>query len=212
MQNLFYILILLLPISIYGQDDHFEKKNALKISPFEFGRAEFQISYERYFGDRSSSFLFVPSVILKDNGDEGIFGWQLMSQYRFYLTHIGKNDEHVFLGLYNLAFYTGVYALYRNSQEDYLFSFWDDIKMESIDMIFRKEIDAGEAGTILGIQVDITSRIQLDFYVGGGIRITSVNDSIDPNFMGYYREEYGVFDQEYQGVKPRLGFNLGITF
>lgn len=208
-------MLTLIPLTIISQGNNnvFATKNALKISIFEFAKEEFQISYERYFNDRKSSFTIMPSVILKDNVESQKEGWSVMSQYRFYLTHYNKGNANNFLGFENYGLYTGVYASYLDFSEDYTSYYWDNVNMMSITKAQTKDISAIEGGLIVGMQIDFSTRIIMDFYLGGGIKKTELKDTMDedPNDNNYYNS-YGVFDREYEGVKPRLGFQLGFTF
>ena len=115
---------------MWGQETeeaHFSRKNAIKISPIEFGNAEFQISYERYFGERKSSIQITPSFILEENGDRSKEGWQAMAQYRLYLTHLKSSEGKSFWGMHNVGFYTGLYGLYFNQNEDIVEYSWDPV-------------------------------------------------------------------------------------
>ena len=206
-------IALLLPLIGIGQSDHFSRQNAIKISPVEFGKAEFQLSYERYFGDRSSSLTISPSFILKENSFESKEGIQIEGQYRFYLSHLRKDQRNVFLGFHNIGLYTGIYLRYMDYSEDYQHYWYDNELGEHQTQEFTKTVNATESGALIGIQIDITQRILLDFFVGGGIRYTDLTDSKDGviNEEIYY-EDYGVFDPEYKGVKPRIGFQIGVLF
>jgi len=218
MKNIILILFisfLFFPDS-YGQENtsHFTNQNALKVSPFALGKATFQVSYERFFMNRRSSLFIAPSVIIKETNDQSKTGWELMGQYRLFLTHVRKDEQPTFLGVHNYGFYTGLYGLYFISTEDYMVNYWDNTDGIQKHEKSTRDIDATEGGVLLGIQVDITPRILIDFYVGGGIRNTDVMDSfLDDNPpTDYYYADYGVFDPEYKGVKPKIGLLLGITF
>lgn len=211
-KNILIILLSLITLSTYAQDTHFENKNSLKISVFEFGRAEFQCTYEHYFGNRSSSISIMPSIILTENREEYTKGFQIMGQYRIYLSHLRSDEQHVFLGMHNIGFYTGAYGLIRDQKEDYSFGYWDNSKNEYVNDIYSKTVLAYEGGVIIGIQIDITSRIVLDYYMGGGVRYTDNTDTFEDPGDDIYIDSYGVFDQEYQGVKPRFGLQVGIVF
>ncbi|MDF1697995.1 MAG: hypothetical protein P1U56_19260 [Saprospiraceae bacterium] len=207
------IIALFMCFSGFGQSDHFSNRNALKISPVEFGKAQFEVSYEHYFGDRSSSFSISPSVILKENNQESIEGFQIGAQYRFYLSHVRKDERRVFLGFHNIGLYTGLYGQYLDYKEDYQYMWYDNQQGEPMSGEFTKDVTAMEGGAIIGVQIDITNRILLDFFVGGGIRYSDYVDTreavVNP---GDYYNEPGIFDPEYQGVKPKIGFQLGILF
>lgn len=212
MKKLFLAFIAsLFLFSSYAQNDMSVqcKKNAIKISPFEFGRAEFQLSYEKYFNNRKSSISIVPSIFLRDNEEEKATGWQLMSQYRFYLTHFNGEAERMFLGLYNVGFYTGIYGLYLDYSEDFLRGVYDPITYEYIMTPHSKTVNSFEGGPLLGVQIDITKRILIDFFVGGGIRWSDYTNSYADEVENF--GSFGVFGAEYTGVKPKLGFSIGIT-
>jgi hypothetical protein len=213
MKHSLYILLFLLPFFGISQENHFDQQNAIKISPFEFGQAQFEMAYERYFGDRSSSIMILPSIYLKDDLKESKTGFQIGAQYRVFLSHLRSDQKRVFLGLYNIGFYAGVYAQYLDYEEDYQFTWWDNSKGESFTDNFTKDISSTEGGAILGVQFDITNRILIDFYVGGGIRYSSFTDTrtevVDPSD---YHDDVWVFDPEYKGVKPKIGFQIGFMF
>jgi len=197
----------------YNNDYRYDfKSNSIRISPAEFGRAEFQINYERYFKNRSSSITISPSVFLKENREQTIEGWQVMGQYRFYLSHLNKANQRNFLGMENYGFYAGIYGLYMDYTEDFLQFYWDDETQTQYSETFRKEVTAIEGGALIGVEVDITKRIQVDFFVGGGIRYsdyTNTYEDLMPDDVYYYDN---VFDPEYQGVKPKVGLSLGVSF
>ncbi len=213
MKIILQFLIILIPFCANSQSDHFDQKNAIKISPVEFSRAQFEMSYERYFGDRSSSLVLLPSIYLKDDIMESKEGFQLGAQYRFYLSHVRSDEKSVFLGFHNVGLYTGVYAQYLDYTEDYQFYWWDMEKMESVTLGMTKDVTSVEGGAIIGVQIDITKKILIDFYIGGGVKYSDLTDTktdiINPN--DYY-EDVSVFDPEYKGVKPKLGFQLGFLF
>lgn len=213
MRNILVFICILMATTVIGQSDHFAMRNALKISPVEFGKAQFELSYERYFGDRNSSLIINPSFFLKENNQESIEGVQIGAQYRIYLSHVRSDQRDVFLGFHNIGLYTGLYGHYLDYKEDYQYSWWNMEQNTQESGEFTKDITAMEGGALIGVQIDITNRILLDFYVGGGIRYTDVMDSKDGVVdEDYYYDESGIFDPEYQGVKPRIGFQLGVLF
>lgn len=185
--------------------------NVLKINPTVFGRAEFNLSYERYFNNRKSSLTLSPSVYLKENLSQTINGWQIAAQYRFYLTHFNKQNRKVFLGMENFGFYSAVYALSQDYYEEFQNGYWDPMTSEYSMKKFEKDVKAYEGGALIGLQIDITKRIVLDFNVGGGVRFTDYYNTYE-EFAQDNLQDYSVFDPEYQGVKPKLELLLGITF
>lgn len=212
---LFFICLFCLGTIAQAQEAsaHFSEKNAIKINPIGFGNASFQITYERFLGDRNSSILLSPTITLKETNEESIEGWEAMAQYRFYLTHVRKDKQKTFLGVHNYGFYTGVYGLYSQYQEEFRRGYWDDVNQVEVIDDYEKNINAFEGGALIGIQIDVTQRILIDFYVGGGVKQADITDTyLETAPPNYYYETYGVFDPEYKGVKPKLGLLIGFTF
>lgn len=211
-----YIIVLLVistSLQSQSQDKIFTYNNAIKINPAGFRNAEFQVTYERYFQDRKSSISIIPSYILEESNGFSKQGWQFMSQYKFYLNHFNKLKRETFLGAHNYGFYSGLYGLYQDFEEDYMASYYvakTDVWETST---FTKRIKASEGGAIIGIQIDVTERILIDYYVGGGLRFSKINDTYqDVENPDNYYETYSVLDPEYKGVKPTMGMTLGILF
>jgi len=189
----------------------FEKNNALKINPFAFGQAEFRIAYEHFFKNRQSSISLIPSYTLREAATEDVKGWQIMSQYKFYLTHLNKDERKNFLSVYNYGFYCGVYGLFNHLTSDYERTYWIPDSGDSVTDRYQMEVDAFEGGALVGLQTDITKRIVFDFYVGGGLRDGKMIDTFDAVESHDYYNDQSVFNPTYKGVRPRIGFQLGVT-
>ncbi len=214
MKKILFIPILFLAITFcQAQEAETYLNNVIKINPFLFGQSQFQLSYEHYFKNRKSSVLLMPSYLLKDSRDTELQGFEIMGQYRFYLTHYNKNERKTFLNMYNYGFYAGLYALYLNYDETFTRYTYNPITFENESNSYKKSIQSIEGGALLGLQMDISRRIVLDFYIGGGLRKSEVEDSyLDSNIEAEYYGEYSVFDFEFTGIKPKVGLMLGITF
>ena len=156
----------------------------------------------------------MPSIIPKKIYPESEEGYQIMLQYRYYLTHIRKDEVNTILGLHNFGFYAGFYGLTIDYSRDYIPSFYVENSMLYFDKIFSRSSSSFEGGSLIGLQLDITKRILLDIYAGGGIRKTDFTDTIenDPYYSENYKHYFNVFDRECNGIKPRLGLQLGILF
>jgi hypothetical protein len=176
----------------------------LKLSPFEFGRSQFQVGFERYYNDKTRSIVILPSFILKRSNNEKSDGVELGLQYRMYLS---QNDGGIF---HHIGYYSGVYGLGLVMREEYNLLKYGPNNQNGTPYTATNKIQSVEGGVLLGIQIDITERIVLDFFAGGGVRYSNVSDQrIEQE--NYY-SDYGVFDREYTGIKPRIGFQLGVTF
>lgn len=210
-----FLLLGLVSIGLINAQEtpRFEYSNAFKISPIEFGSSRFQITYERYINDRSSSFLAIPTIILKENGQESKKGFEMMLQYRFFLTHLRKGINKT-LGMHNIGFYAGPYINGLVYNEEYQNGYYIDMEQMYVTDTFEKDVRSGEAGALIGVQFDITPKILLDLYVGGGIRYSDVTDTFEDvvDDVFNYGRYYDVFDLEYTGVKPKLGLQLGFAF
>ncbi|GLR17193.1 hypothetical protein GCM10007940_18080 [Portibacter lacus] len=181
--------------------------NVLKLSPIELGRSEFQVSYERYFKNRAQSIFIAPSIFLSSQGEETKDGFQLFVQYRFYLSHLFVENNNT-LGMYNIGFYAAPYVTGLTYKETYEQGIYDPSSGENVYNLIDDKVNAIEGGALMGVQFDITSRIVLDFYLGGGIRKSNFESSGDSFSQG----GIGLFDLAYTGVKPRIGLQIGITF
>jgi hypothetical protein len=71
--------------------------------------------------------------------------------------------------------------------------------------LVNEQINEVSGGVILGAQIAFANRLFLDFYTGGGVkRSFGRQESVQTN--------YTVLDLGYNGVIPKIGFQLGIGF
>ena len=70
-------------------------------------------------------------------------------------------------------------------------------------------INAVSAGLIMGLNFSVKNRIIFDIFMGGGLRRT--NDNIS-SLQNYYSSDNNIFSDEYNGVIPKIGFQLGVLF
>lgn len=202
------ITLIFLSSSLYGQ---FERNNVVKISPTEFARAEFQVSYERYFMKRRHSVSISPTIILKSEEGDYREGWRAITQYRYYLSHLNEDNGNRLWRFSNIGLYAGVYGLYFDYKDIYDVSYLDADNIQKIVENERK-ITSIEGGLLVGVQLDITQRFILDFYLGGGIRNSETVNSVEFDESIYNPERGGIYPYGYIGVKPTVGFNLGLLF
>ncbi len=191
-----------------------QRMNALKLSPFELGFSKFQVSYERTMPGLKQTFQISPAIFLKQ-GQESKEGFEIMAQYRYILNRFPKEEGgRIFLGMHSISWYSGAYALYQDYSEDFIEGIYNEATFEYSNQAFTSTNQSFEGGVLMGIQFNITERILVDFYTGGGIRKSEVNDEyrdfIEDMDLMYY-DEYGVFDPQFTGVKPKFGFMVGIT-
>ncbi len=211
------ILLILLAtmflFNAYAQKEGFDRRNVLKISPVELGRAEFKLAYEYYFNQRKSSVLLSPTIILKGEEGDQRAGWRAMAQYRYYLSHLNRMNENDFIGIYNIGFYAGVYGLYLDYADQFELSSYNNETGNYTIVENERTIHAQEGGALVGIQVDITQRFVLDFYIGGGLRFSQESNSVELEEAEYFTPSRGgIFPYAYNGVKPNFGFMVGLLF
>jgi len=213
-KNYYLLLLIFLPLTAFAQSVDYEYENVLKINPVSFATSEIQIHYERYLKNRKSSFVVAPSLILRRTDEESADGAQILAQWRYYVSQFNKEDGKNFLGIYNYGFYAGLYSLGHTFQEQYKMSRWNQETQEQVEKTFERNSSSIEFGPMMGLQIDFTKRIVLDFYFGGGVRYSDFTDSIDedPDFENYSSFDEGVFAMAYTGVKPKLGLSIGINF
>jgi len=195
----------------FENSNEYRYKNVFKISPVQFANSTFELNYERYFGNRSSSLLISPSLLLREQNSESLIGFKWMTQYRFYFSQLrrGLNKTWIFA---NIGFYGGPYVQYLYAKEDYRGGYYDDNIGVYYDGIFNKEVSTIEGGVITGFQFDLLPRLVVDFYFGGGIKYAVVEDTIGSFLPENYTYNYGILDREYTGVIPRGGLQIGFNF
>ncbi len=193
------------------QDDHFRYTNAIRISPIDFGRSYFVVTYEKYIGDRSHSIVLMPTFMLKESRFESFTGLEMLLNYRFFLTHL-KKGEHKTWRMHNIGFYAGPYISGTTYGEDFRWGYFDMVRQEYKEDMYHLDVRGIEGGLLLGVQFDITPRILIEFFAGGGVRYANDTTNLPVGMEDQYYPGSGVFDIEYTGVKPRLGLQLGFTF
>lgn len=212
MKTIITSILVFLFCSMNGQSDiNFEYNQSIKFHPSALAMSGYQLSYERYLNNRKRSFVVSPTLLFKEGSQESRSGIELMGQYRFYLSHLNRDEERTFWGIYNFGFYSGVYGLGYYLDETYTRWIYNPDNFENEMNSYDLDVQSFEIGTLLGIQIDFTKRIVLDVSVGGGIRKSKVEDSFVYGEGGYEFQEYSSFDPSYTGVKAKFGLSLGIT-
>lgn len=215
MKYFIHTLLLIFLVQSQVQSQANEKpdlsNSILKIDPFLLGRSEYKISYEHYINNRKQSVLIAPSIFLKQGNDESVEGYEIMGQYRIYLTEFNKETSQTLFGLYNIGIYAGLYGLYYNVDEKSVRTHYNPDSSDETRVNVLKSVSSFEGGTIIGVQTHITRRLVLDFYIGGGIRKSDFTDSyLEEYGMDYYNSD-NVWDPQFTGIKPKLGLSVGIT-
>jgi hypothetical protein len=175
--------------------------NIIKISPFHFAEGTFLLSYERLLGNERSSLMLLAGLHSREDNSmpRPSFGFQEELQYRFYVAPPRNNAAGGVV--YFKGFYAGPYAYHRyrqRSREAY------DPFLQATTIV-NEDIHEVSAGVVIGVQIAFANRLFLDFYTGGGIKRSFGRDES-------VQMTYTPIDLGYNGVIPKVGFQLGIGF
>lgn len=168
----------------------------VKVSPFHFADGTIYTTYERALTN-NNSFALSGGYRLSDNGDE--YGWMGEIQLRKYVFKptINKSSESPLAGVYAGLYLNGKYFV-----EDYKSSYWsNDRYIERHEDFDIKQV---EGGVLMGFQVIFSEKMALDFFFGGGLRDSQIDNK--PLGLDFYNPERG-----YTGIVPKIGFDLGIS-
>ena len=110
--------------------------------------------------------------------------------------------------MYNIGLYAAPYLLglsYAETTKVYNYNpAYDEVQY----LLVNEKILSAEGGALMGVQFDITPRIVLDIFLGGGVRQSNI--SRDGDYEG--SSDFGLLEIGFTGVKPRIGLQMGITF
>ena len=184
----------------------------LSISPSHFFRNTFLLSYETGIG-KDKTIAILPGVILKQNGSEKYKGFQAEIQSRFYLLHPSfANMEESKYGGARIQPYVAPYYSYMSLQKDYTLYSYNPNNPSGEAKDFERNTTAHSGGVIVGCRINFTKNLFIDFNAGGGFRFADIEDTVyaeDPNLFPIY-EDYNIFDYDYTGITPKIGFLVGI--
>ena len=201
----------------FGQDA------LVKISPFHFIDGTFYTTYERAMKN-NNSFVLSGGYNLTNNGDE--YGWMGEFQMRKYVykPNINSSSDSKLAGIYAGLYVNGKYFVQQYSTQYY---YWDvepytvynyDANGNIIGSNYHEgqgyhsdyideeyEVKQGEGGVLMGMQVLFSGNFSMDFFVGGGLRSSTIENK--PVDFEFYSPERG-----YTGIVPKIGFEVGISF
>lgn len=190
------LIIMLVSFStLQAQDQSKEYKSIMKFSAVNFFFKNFQLGIERSVSPNQSVY-FTAGYTYEEEYSSKKEGLNLEFQYKYIA--LEAQGQHALKRIY-FAPYLG-YKDFDLDQEIYNY----DSEPQSTIEVF--DIKAVNAGVLIGITFILKERFVFDFYVGGGIRKT--ND-YDPDKHTY---QNGIMDVGYNGIAPRIGFDVGITF
>ncbi len=192
------MLLLISSLVVYSQDEApLSYKNTFSFSPLKFTENAFQIGYERYLSDDKSIYLGL-GAIYKDEyeKEEGFLG-ELHFRYDVYRSVRKSSVFSVFFS---------PYIQYKYVDINRISYVYDGPQVTTEDV--GTTIHAYGGGVLIGIKLAVVKRLMFDLYLGGGMRRT--NDFNKNSDYRYY--ENSIWDHGYNGIAPKVGFNVGFRF
>lgn len=121
-------------------------------------------------------------------------GFRAELQYKLYITkkESGNGVSRIYVAPFMVYKYIEKENLYYNPNYNYPVNYFHSFC----------------PGIIAGVNIVSYKRLVFDIYVGGGMKRT-----FDGDFVGKIDyDNYNIFQPGYNGVIPRVGFDIGITF
>lgn len=182
--------------TLQAQDQPKEYKSIMKFSAVNFFFKNFQLGIERSVS-LNQSIYFTAGYTYEEEYSSKKEGFNLEFQYKYFA--FDAQGQHALKRLY-FAPYIG-YKDFDYDKEYYNYNV--DPTTQTLEVF---DIKAVNAGVLIGLTYILKERFVFDFYIGGGIRKT--ND-YDPDKHTYQND---IMDVGYNGIAPRVGFDVGITF
>jgi len=169
--------------------------NKLKFSVVNFIDNTLFISYERTLKNDNALYIGCGPLYSNSNG-EPKSGLRAEFQYKLYITKKEKANSIK-------RIYFAPYLTYKFLEKKS--NYWN-----GNNTIFNltKQYHSFCPGIIAGYSITVYNRINIDFYVGGGLKRT-----FDGDFNGHILyDNDNLWSPGYSGVIPKIGFDIGITF
>jgi hypothetical protein len=177
------------------------KFNTIKLSPTSFFAHTFMLGYERGISGNKSIQLFGAVTAADqsnsyDNIKSNVLGGSGEVQFRIYV--IPNKYKNTLSGLYAAPFGKFQYLKFHIEK-----NYNNFITLEP-DFYLK----SWNAGVILGYQFVIKDVFIMDFFAGGGIKLSET----DHSNLRMVNDFPMLISQSYTGVAPKAGFRIGIAF
>ncbi|MEM6299297.1 MAG: hypothetical protein AAF740_11480 [Bacteroidota bacterium] len=189
------------------------RRNIFKLTPGDFFNSTFTVGLETLNKSRTRSFNIHFNVRSGDTWEGDISGFGGEVSYRFYagrglVIQESKKGNRFIQGAYFAPF---LRAGYLNREENFQQQVYDPVTntWDITDINDETEVIYFFPGLYVGWQRTFWDLIYMDVFLGGGVRMSDVKYS-DPRVEDRWSD--GILDVEYNGVAPRVGINLGISF
>lgn len=223
MKKLLTLPVLALMSSIASAQEQVPQpsRSIFKISPQHFTQKQLKVGFERFNQSYSRSFSLYLNGLWdwydEDSGyDEGYSGLGAEFQYRKYLVPLSmrttKKGNTYYRGIYFSGYLQGGH--YSGTQAGIHYDY-DPTTGTSTSSQYEYKDDIGNwgGGFTFGFQQTLWSKLHFEVYVGGGVqfadRTTSGTVPDDPYYY-YFFDDGGITALDYQGILPKIGFQIGI--
>ncbi|MBL4715182.1 MAG: hypothetical protein COC01_01705 [Bacteroidetes bacterium] len=187
------------------------RTNHFYFDPFQVFGGVFQVGYEKD-ADNVSFTLFVSGILRErswNNAYRAGLGGEIQVRFHQYnFVKIKKIDPQK--ATYNHIVYFAPFFKYQNVNDKYTETEWvpdpnnpwgggNQVIVEHNNLV-----TSYAGGIIFGMKMILMKKMVLDFYAGGGLKISDV--------IGDLNAYNGLWSLGYSGVMPKLGFQLGANF
>ena len=191
-------LVLLIAVYTTANCQHMDStkvyNNKLKFSLVNFVDNTLFLSYERTMKNGNAWFIGCGPLYSNSNS-EPKSGLRSELQYKLYITE--KIKENSIKRIYFAPYLTYKY-LEKTS------TVWNGFASSKVKNTYHSFCP----GIVAGYSITVYNRINIDFYLGGGLKRT-----FDGDFNGHIDYDNGnIWSPGYSGVIPKVGFDVGITF
>ncbi len=203
-----FFLIALNTHHLHAQDEEIAtpSRTVAKIQPQQFVDNTFFLSLEKFNKDFGKSFNFGLGLT-STNNEVSQSGYKAEIQYRYYPLKFAESKGRKSGQSYHGGIYAGIYLHHSYNQKTTSYYEFNDIPDSDPVLVENKhKVVAFNPGIVIGYQKTFFEKLYIEAYVGGGIRTGSISDSR----TGYIEYNDGIFDEDYQGVFPKIGFNIGL--
>ena len=192
----------------------YSQERLIKISPFHFLDGTFYLSYEKMLKN-DNSYSLSAGYNLTDNGDQ--YGWMGELQLRRYVVKpkINNSSDSPLAGIYAGIYANSKYFLQQDEwyNDSWIIEPYYDIEGNYVNgegysyEIVKQEYDIKqiEGGVLLGLQMIFSYNFTFDFFIGGGLRVSDI-DNKPINLL------FNSLERGYTGIVPKIGLELGINF
>lgn len=205
---LFFLTVFTVPYISSAQESPASNpiKGSIKIAPFDFLANTLTAGVEKSVGTKSS-IQILGSFIMKNTGNEfdiSSIGGAGEFQFRKYLLKSQQNLNGLYTGMFLKYLY-----LQSESFDNYNYNYSNPQPPQKHPTVLQQI----SGGFIAGYQVVLAETVVFDFYLGGGMKVSSADYSYNNQYYQYgRRDNISVIYRNYSGIFPKAGATIGIAF